>query len=172
VVLGSASLGVANIALDAPTASATDGSFHVSQILLGSSLHHTFTLSGSSTVHTDALTKPDDISRWGDVLFVGFQNGVGPQGEPSTDGNVNSTIVEFTSSGHVLAQWDVAGKTDGLTVDPGLGVLATVNEDANSSLYLIRPRAPASDAVTHFPTTRRSRISAARTPSRSTTVRS
>jgi hypothetical protein len=113
-------------------------------------LHHSFTLAGSATVHTDALANPDDISQWGDELFVGFQNGVGPQGQASTDGNLDSTVVEFTLSGHVLAQWDVTGKTDGVTVDPGLGVLATVNEDANSALYLIRPSTPASDAVTRF----------------------
>jgi hypothetical protein len=40
----------------------------------------------------------------------------------------------------VLAQWDVAGKTDGVTADPDTRtVIATVNEDANSSLYVITP---------------------------------
>ncbi len=121
LVLGSASAGVASIALNAAPASANDGSLQVSQILLGSTLHHSFTLTGSTTVHTDALTKPDDISQWGDKLFVGFQNGVGPDGSASTDGNLYSTVVEFTLSGHVLNQWDVMGKTDGLTVDPELG---------------------------------------------------
>lgn len=150
LVLAGLSVGVASVTLAVPTASATDTSLHVTQILLGSSLHHSFTLAGSTTVHTDALTNPDDISQWGGDLFVGFQNGVGPQGQASTDGNIDSTVVEFTLSGHVLAQWDVIGKTDGVTVDPGLGVLATVNEDANSALYLIRPSAPASDAVTRF----------------------
>jgi hypothetical protein len=150
LVLGSASVGIASVTLGASTASATDGSFHVSHIFLGSSLHHSFTLAGSATVHTDALTNPDDISQWGDDLFVGFQNGVGPEGQASTDGNLDSTVVECTLRGHVLAQWDVIGKTDGVTVDPTLGVLATVNEDAHSALYLIRPSAPASDAVTRF----------------------
>ena len=150
LVLGSASAGVASIALNAAPASANDGSLQVSQILLGSTLHHSFTLTGSTTVHTDALTKPDDISQWGDKLFVGFQNGVGPDGSASTDGNLYSTVVEFTLSGHVLNQWDVMGKTDGLTVDPELGVLTTVNEDSMSALYLIRPWAPASSAVTRF----------------------
>jgi hypothetical protein len=28
-------------------------------------------------------------------LFTAFQNGVGSQGEPSTDGNLDSTVVEF-----------------------------------------------------------------------------
>lgn len=150
LVLGGASVGVASVALNVPSASANDGSFHVSQILLGSSLHHTYTVSGSTVFHTETLTKPDDISQWGDDLFVGFQNGVDPQGGASSDGNMDSTVVELTMSGHVINQWDIAGKNDGLTVDPGLGVLATVNEDANSALYLIRPYGPASDAVTRF----------------------
>jgi hypothetical protein len=150
VLLGGATLGITSLPFGEPTASASYGSFHVEQVLLGSTLHHTFTVAGSTATHTDALSNPDDISRWGDVLFVGFQNGVGPQGQASTDGNLDSTVVEFTTSGHVLAQWDVAGKTDGLTVDPGLGVLATVNEDANSALYLIRPFGAPGGAVTRF----------------------
>ena len=40
----------------------------------------------------------------------------------------------------MLGQWDVAGKTDGVTADPDTHtVIATVNEDANSSLYAITP---------------------------------
>jgi len=134
----------------AVSASATKAPFHVSQILRGTSLHHTYTSTGSTATHTETLSRPDDISRWGNDLFVGFQNGVGAQGEASTDGNLDSTVVELTLGGKVVAQWDVRGKTDGLTADPGLGVLATVNEDAHSALYLIRPSAPASSAVTRY----------------------
>ena len=141
-------MGIANGALDSTPASASG--FQVSQILLGSSLHHTFTPQGSSTPQTATLTKPDDISQWGNDLFVGFQNGVGPQGEPSTTGNRASTMVELTLSGQVVNQWDVIGKIDGLTADPGVGVLASVNEDGNSSLFLIRPNAPAGDTITGF----------------------
>jgi hypothetical protein len=65
---------------------------------------------------------------------------VGPQGQASTDGNRDSTIVEFTQSGAVVNQWDIRGKCDGLTANPATGlVVATVNEDANSSLYTINP---------------------------------
>jgi hypothetical protein len=132
------------------SASAADAPFHVSQILLGTSLHHTYTPSGSTTAHSEALSDPDDISRLGSDLFVGFQNGVGPQGQANTDGNLDSTVVELTLSGHVVAQWDVRGKTDGVTADPGLGVLATVNEDAHSALYLIRPSGPGTSAATRY----------------------
>jgi hypothetical protein len=109
-------------------------------VLSGSALSHTFSVSGTSATKTEPLSDPDDISALGRDIFVGFQNGVGPQGQASSSGNLDSTVVEFTPSGHVLGQWDVAGKTDGLTADPDTGtVIATVNEDANSSLYSITP---------------------------------
>lgn len=109
-------------------------------ILSGSSLTHTFTVAGTSTTKAEPLSDPDDITQLGRDIFVGFQNGVGPQGQASTNGNLDSTVVELTTSGHVLAQWDVAGKTDGVTADPDThAVIATVNEDANSSLYAITP---------------------------------
>jgi hypothetical protein len=119
---------------------------------LGSSLHHSFTPAGKTVTKTEILSDPDDITRLGDDLFVGFQNGVGPQGQASTDGNLDSTVVELTLSGHVIGQWDVVGKTDGVTADPALdGVIATVNEDANSALYTIRPAAAsAAKVVTRY----------------------
>jgi hypothetical protein len=101
--------------------------------------------SGAGITHPIAggrepISEPDDITHLGDHIFVGFQNGVGPQGEASPSGNTASTIVEFNSSGHELAQWDVTGKCDGVTADPDTGkLIATVDEDANSSVYLINP---------------------------------
>jgi len=95
---------------------------------------------GSKKRHSEPLTQPDDITRIGNHLFTGFQNGVGPQGQASTDGNRDSTIVEFTLSGVVVNQWDIRGKCDGLTANTSAGlVVATVNEDAHSSLYTIDP---------------------------------
>jgi hypothetical protein len=93
----------------------------------------------------ETVSKPDDITALGPRIYVGFANGVGPQGQASPTGNRDSTIVEFSLSGRKLKQWDIVGKCDGLTADPGLRqVIATVNEDAHSSLYLI---APAGNAV-------------------------
>ncbi len=90
---------------------------------------------------SEPISGPDDITYLDGHIFVGFQDGVGPQGEASSSGNLDSTIVEFTPAGHEVAQWDVTGKCDGLTADPYTGqVIATVNEDANSSVYLIDPR--------------------------------
>ena len=96
----------------------------------------------------EAVSNPDDITFLDGHIFVGFQNGVGPQGQASPTGNKNSTVVEFSLRGRAVAQWDVVGKCDGLTADPLTGqVIATVNEDANSSVYLIDP---ASGRVVHY----------------------
>ncbi len=121
-------------------------------ILSGMTLSHTFTVSGSTnTTASEPLTKPDDITKLDGFIFVGFQNGVGPQGEPSSDGNTDSTIVAMGRFGKALGQWDVQGKVDGLTADPAIGgLIATVNEDANSSLYTITPGAHGAVNVQHY----------------------
>lgn len=96
-------------------------------------------------------SSPDDISRLGDELFVGYQNGVGPNGEPSASGVTASTIVEYNPDGSVANQWSVTGKVDGLGSDPeNHRVIATVNEDSNSSLVTITPSAPASDQLVRY----------------------
>jgi hypothetical protein len=129
-------------------ASAGTHKLTVRQIAFGAKLHHKFHPGGTGALMTESLAGPDDITLLGFHLFVGFQNGVGAQGEPSKDGNLDSTVVEFTLSGKDVRQWDVKGKVDGLTADPLLGkVIATVNEDAKSSLYTI-PAGPG--GVTHY----------------------
>lgn len=120
----------------------------VTQIAFGKNLHHTFLPSGKAAARTEALSSPDDIAELGRDIFVTFQNGVGPQGQAAPDGNLDSTIVEFTLSGREVAQWDLHGKCDGLSADQLSGeVIATINEDAHSSLYTIKPRTA---AVTHY----------------------
>jgi hypothetical protein len=95
---------------------------------------------------TESLTQPDDIVTLGGNLYVGFQNGVGSQGEVSPSGNLDSTLVEFTPAGSVVKQWDVTGKIDGMGADSATGqVIATVNEDSNSSLYTV-----SNGTVTHY----------------------
>jgi hypothetical protein len=144
-----AAAGIATIALSVATGSVGsadpgdhgdhDGPLTATTILSGTSLTHSFTPAGAAP-QTETLSHPDDITRLGDDVFVGFQNGVGPQGEPSTSGNLDSTVVEMTMSGQPVAQWDIAGKADGVTADPEANdVIATVNEDNNSSLYTIAP---------------------------------
>ncbi len=88
----------------APAASAKPAgvTYHATAILSGMSLHHSYQQAGSPVWHSEPLTQPDDITRIGGDLFTGFQNGVGPQGQASTDGNRDSTIVEFTLNGTVV----------------------------------------------------------------------
>ena len=108
--------------------------------------------SGAGITHStvngrQAISQPDDITYLNGHIFVGFQNGVGPQGQASPTGNRDSTVVEFDLHGRRLNQWDIAGKCDGITADPGLGrLIATVDEDANSSVYVIDP----SGAAVHY----------------------
>src|ERR1700722_4305747 len=130
------------------SAQTANPTYNVRTILSGKSLHHWYYKSGSNKRHSEPLTQPDDITRIGNDLFTGVQNGVGPQEQASADGNRDSTIVEFTLSGVVVNQWDIAGKCDGLTANSSVGlVVATVNEDAHSSLYTI---APFTSQVVHY----------------------
>jgi hypothetical protein len=124
--------------------------YRATTVLSGQSLSHRFTTAAGQEGH-EHLTKPDDITVLRGVLYVAFQNGVGAQGEPSTDGNRDGTVVAFTSRGKRVGQWDLRGKCDGLTADPPAGkVIATVNEDANSSLFTIDPDAWRGGQVGHY----------------------
>lgn len=108
------------------------------QIVFGKKLHHRFRPDGKGAFRSEVLSGPDDITMIDGHLYVAFQNKVGPQGEASPAGNLDSTLVEFTLSGREIRQWDVPGHCDGLTADPALGnVIATINEDANSSIFTI-----------------------------------
>ena len=99
-----------------------------------------------------ATTGPDDITELGNDLFVGFQNGVGSQGEPAPSGQTRSTVVEYDARGHQVASWNVTGKVDGLGADPAKHrVIATVNEDGNSSLYTITPGEKSARHYTYSP---------------------
>jgi hypothetical protein len=125
--------------------------FTVHEILSGATLSHRFIPSGGTTPKSAPLSDPDDITILEKDIFTGFQNGVGPQGQASTDGNLDSTVVELNENGDPLAQWDVKGKTDGVTADARGGfVIATVNEDADSSLYTIDPTARRGAQVKHY----------------------
>jgi hypothetical protein len=120
-------------------------------ILNGAHLRHRFVPAGKKTARTEALSSPDDIAVLGHDIYTAFQNGVGPQGQPSPDGNTDSTIVEFTLGGYVVRQWDLRGKCDGITADTAKHLLiATVNEDANSSVYTITPGARPGHQVVHY----------------------
>ena len=99
---------------------------------------------------TRPVVGPDDMAYLGGHIFVGFQNSVGSMGEASPLGK-QSTIVEFDLQGHKLAQWDVVGKNDGLGADPATNrLIATVNEDGNSSVYVIDPTAGSTPVHYHY----------------------
>ena len=136
----------------ASPAAAHSSQLTVRQVLFGMKLHHTYIPAGGTKPKKEPLTQPDDLTSMATSVFTGFQNGVGSQGEPSTDGNTDSTVVEFGLGGNEIHQWDIKGKCDGLTADPALGVvIATVNEDGNSSLYTIAPGASGSAAaIQHY----------------------
>ena len=128
------------------SASAPSKGLAVKQIVFGTTLKHSFQPNGTGAAHTEHLTQPDDLVTLGGNLYVGFQNGVGPQGEVSPSGNLDSTLVEFTPAGSIVNKWDVTGKIDGMGADPATGqVLATVNEDSKSSLYTV-----SHGTVTHY----------------------
>ena len=100
---------------------------------------------------TQPVIGPDDMAYLDGHVFVGFQNGVGSKGEGSALGNTDSTIIEFDLQGHKIAQWDVVGKNDGLGPDPSTNrLIATVNEDGNSSVYLIDPTAGSTPVHYHY----------------------
>jgi hypothetical protein len=105
---------------------------------LATTLKHSFQPNGKGAATAESLSQPDDIVSLGGNLYVGFQNGVGSQGEVSPSGNLDSTLAEFTTAGSLVKQWDVKGKIDGMGADSATGqVIATVNEDSNSSLYVV-----------------------------------
>lgn len=159
-LFAAAALAAAGVAFAVPAAAsaaapATNHSgeprFAVRVILNGAKLRHTFLPVGSTKRATEPLADPDDITVLGHHLFSGFQNGVGPQGQASPDGNTDSTIVEYTAGGHVVRQWDIKGKCDGVTADTAAHLLiATVNEDAHSSIYTITPGARPGHQIVHY----------------------
>jgi hypothetical protein len=128
------------------SASASSGALAVKQIVLATTLKHSYQPNGKGATKTESLSQPDDLVTLGGNLYVGFQNGVGSQGEVSPSGNLDSTLAEFTTTGSLVKQWDVTGKIDGMGADAATGqVIATVNEDSKSSLYAV-----SGGAVTHY----------------------
>ncbi len=156
--LSVAGIGAAALVLSASSVASASQSrpdvaspYRVHVLIAGASLHHTFVPVGSGKPASEPLSQPDDIAWLDGNVFVTFQNAVGPQGTPSPSGNLDSTIVEISPSGHAVAQWELRGHCDGLTADPAIAsVIATVNEDANSSLFTIDPTAGAHGTVAHY----------------------
>jgi hypothetical protein len=145
-LLGAAGCSSSSSPSASASSSAPSSTLTVKQIAFGTTLHHSYQPGGTGATKTASLSQPDDIAALGGHLYVGFQNGVGPQGEPAPSGNLDSTLVEFTPTGSVVKQWDLTGKIDGMGADSSAGqVIVTVNEDSKSSLYTV-----SSGTVTHY----------------------
>lgn len=95
-----------------------------------------YTVSVFATSVTGSYTKPDSIAVVGGHIFVGYGNGVAPDG---SDGK-SSTIVEYDRNGNVIWTYSVKGHNDGLKVNPNTKELwAMQNEDGNPNLVIINP---------------------------------
>lgn len=63
------------------SAGASGSTLTVKQLVLATTLKHSYQRDGKGAAKTESLTQPDDIVTLGGNLYVGFQNGVGSQGE-------------------------------------------------------------------------------------------
>src|SRR5258708_4211891 len=61
--------------------SASNNTLSLKQIVLGTTLKHSYQINGKGAAKTESLAQPDDLVALGGNLYVGFQNGVGSQGE-------------------------------------------------------------------------------------------
>lgn len=100
---------------------------------------------------TSTVIKPDDITTMGGNIFVGFQDGVASDGKASSTGVTQSTVQEYDQTGNAITSWNITGKCDGLSADTANNrLIATVNEDGNSSMYVITPSAVQAQQVQHI----------------------
>src|ERR1019366_578199 len=91
---------------------------------------------GSTKRRSGPLANPDDITVPGHDIYTAFQNGIGPQGQASTDGSTYSTVVEITVAGRVIRQWDIKCKCDGITADTGRHLLIATGERGRQLQHL------------------------------------
>ncbi len=84
-----------------------------------------------------SATGPDSIALSRSSVWVSYTNGA-----DSTGLSGSSTIVEYKLSGEARQTYSIAGSVDGLKLDPRIGrVWALQNQDGNSTLSLIKPKA-------------------------------
>jgi hypothetical protein len=82
-------------------------------------------------------TGPDSVALSRNFVWVSYANGA-----DSTGLSGSSTIVQYKLNGEVRHTYSIAGSVDGLKVDPRTGrVWALQNQDGNSTLSLINPKA-------------------------------
>lgn len=101
---------------------------------------------------TSSMTNPDDITMMNNRIYVAYQDGVGSKGEASKSGVTSSTVVAYDKNGQVVEKWTIVGKCDGMTADPTNNrIIATVNEDGNSSMYIMAQGKSAPQHITYSP---------------------
>lgn len=95
-------------------------------------------------------TNPDDITQLDYLVYVTFQNNAGKDGAPA--GSFSTIAAYKASTGALVTTYTVTGRCDGLTADPKHHqLLASVNEDNNSSLFVIHPGQAAPVHYTYSP---------------------
>ncbi|HZO79933.1 MAG TPA: hypothetical protein VFB39_18000 [Solirubrobacteraceae bacterium] len=133
---GSSSHHTKTIATNA--AKITAGGYTAQVFASGAAIQHHVPTSASPSGKA-SIYQPDDLTKLGSDIWVAFQNNVGPDGTPASHVST-STIVEFSSSGTKVAQWDLTGHADGIAADTSNGqVYVTTNEDANAHLFALKP---------------------------------
>jgi len=81
---------------------------------------------------------PDSIILSGTNVFVGYGNGLNPDGTvPGTTSQGKSTIIQFDTSGNVIKTFSVTGHNDGLLAFDSATIWAMSNEDSNPILTVI-----------------------------------
>jgi hypothetical protein len=123
----------------------------------GTLLSGTTLVSGPPT----GASQPDDLTVMAvkgldggkPLLWTQWQNGINPDGTPSSSGATQSFVTGYDlKTGTLVREIAVNGHVDGLTADPKNGTLiATSNEDANSFLSLIYPALGAVATYTYSP---------------------
>jgi hypothetical protein len=111
-----------------------------------------FTVKVFAGAPSHTASGPDDIAMLNGHVFVAWQNGIGPTGKPAANNKPTaSLLVEYGQSGKVVASWPVTGKVDGIAGDPARNaIVATVNEDGNTSLYTVKLGGAKSKQVVHY----------------------
>src|ERR1017187_7117746 len=105
----------------------------------------TYTVSTFATGVAGVYSAPDSIALLDGHIFIGYGNGIAPDGPTaraaqSSNTSKSSTIVEYKMNGDVVRTYSVVGHNDGLRVNPRTKKLWVLqNEDGNPNLVIINP---------------------------------
>jgi hypothetical protein len=124
----------------------------ISVVLVAASSAGAQTVLAVSTFATGTAvnaTSPDSIALWKNSVWVSYSNGA-----DSTGLSGNSTVVQYKLNGKIRHIYSIPGYVDGLKVDPRSGLVwAMQNQDGNSTLTLINPKAGTASAPISYAVT-------------------